>query len=137
MLSQVGIEKNRKFRLGSNINKRKAYINMRKNHSNFFITLTDCIGRVIVCKTAAMVLGKLERRRRRKSPQTIEAMVASLDKYFQFYKIKIINLVLHIRPGHYVTNLSRSLKIRKMSILNIWYRRRLPYSTTRGRRKKY
>jgi hypothetical protein len=24
-----------------------------------------------------------------------------------------------------------------MSILNIWYRRRLPYSTTRGRRKKY
>jgi hypothetical protein len=24
-----------------------------------------------------------------------------------------------------------------MSILNVWYRRRLPYSTTRGRRKKY
>jgi ribosomal protein S11 len=135
MRSRASIEKNKKFRLGSNINKRKAYINMRKNHSNFFLTLTDCIGKVIISKSAAMVLGKLERRRRRKSPQTIEAMVASLEKYLQFYKIKFINVVLHIRPGHYITNLSRSLKVRKISILNIWYRRRLPYSSTRGRRK--
>lgn len=137
MLNRVNLGKNKKFRLGNNINKKKAYINMRKNHSNFFITLTDCIGRVIICKTAAMVIGKLERRRRRKSPQTIENMVTSLDKYFQFYKIKIINLVLHIRPSHYVINLTRSLKMRKIAILNIWYRRKLPYSTTRGRKKKY
>ena len=119
MRNLADIGKSKKFRFGANINKRKAYINMRKNHSNFFITLTDCIGKVIISKTAAMVLGKLERRRRRKSPQTIEAMIGSLDKYLQFYKIKFLNIVLHIRPGHYVTNLSRSLKTRKISILNI------------------
>ncbi len=75
-----------KFRLGP-FNKRRAYINIRKSHSNFFMTLTDCIGRVIICKTAASVLGKLERRRRRKAPQTIEYMIASLEKYFVLYNI--------------------------------------------------
>jgi hypothetical protein len=86
MRSLADIGKNKKFRLGVNINKRKAYINIRKNHSNFFITLTDCIGKVIICKTAAMVLGKLERRRRRKSPQTIEAMISSLINTCSFIK---------------------------------------------------
>jgi hypothetical protein len=72
-------------------NKRRAYINISKSHSNFFMTLTDCKGRVIVCKTAAMVLGKLERRRRRKAPQTIEYMIASLDKYFTLYIFEVLN----------------------------------------------
>jgi ribosomal protein S11 len=76
-----------KFKFGKYSNKKKAYIKIHKSHSNFFMTLTDFNGKVIVCKTAAMVLGKLERRRRRKAPQTIEYMVASLDEYFILYNI--------------------------------------------------
>lgn len=118
-------------------NKRRAYINISKSHSNFFMTLTDCRGRVIVCRTAAMVLGKLERRRRRKAPQTIEYMIASLDKYFTLYSIVSIKLIMTIRPGQYIANISKSLTSRKIALLRIFNRRRLPFSFTRGRRKKY
>jgi hypothetical protein len=75
----------KKFTFGFFFNKKYAYLNMRKSYSNFFFTLTDKKHRVIICHTAAMVLGKLERRRRRKAPQTIEYMIASLDKYFLLY----------------------------------------------------
>lgn len=125
-----------KFRFGKNLKYRRAFINLRKSHSNFFFTLTDRKGNVIVCKTAAMVLGKLERRRRRKAPQTIEYMVASLDKYLILYDIKSIHLYLQMRPGQYVVNLIQSLTARKISLVKIFYRRKLPFSSTRGRRKK-
>lgn len=125
-----------KFHLGSYL-KRIAYLHVRKSHSNFFMTLTDCRGRVIICKTAAVVLGKLERRRRRKAPQTIEYMIASLESYFTLYNIWGIKLVLRIRPGQYVTNISNSLLSRKIFLLNIFNRRKLAHSFTRGRRKKY
>lgn len=75
----------KKFTFGYSFNKKYAFLNMRKSYSNFFFTLADKKHRVIVCHTAAMVLGKLERRRRRKAPQTIEYMIASLDKYFILY----------------------------------------------------
>ena len=125
-----------KFSFGP-YNKRRAYINISKSHSNFFMTLTDCKARVIVCKTAAMVLGKLERRRRRKAPQTIENMIASLDKYFTLYNIWGIKLILTVRPGQYVANISKSLISRKIALLTIFNHRKLPFSFTRGRRKKY
>lgn len=117
--------------------KKRAYLNISKSHSNFFMTLTDCFGRVIICKTAASVIGKLERRRRRKAPQTIEYMIASFEKYFTLYNIWGIKLILQIRPGQYVANISRSLLSRQIFLLNIYNRRKLPYSFTRGRRKKY
>ncbi len=126
-----------KFRLGLNLKKQKVYINMRKTHSNFFLTLTDCFGRVITTKSAAIVLGKSERRRRRKSPQTIEYMIASISEYLTFYNIWGIRLILHMRPGQYVFNLIKSLQARKIFLLRIFLRRKLPFSTTRGRRKKY
>jgi len=117
--------------------KKIAYLNLKKTYSNFFFTLTDKKHRVIICKTAAMVLGKLERRRRRKAPQIIEYMIASLDKYFMLYKITGLKLILHIRPGYNVINLIRSLQARNIFLTKILYRRKLPYSTTRGRRKKF
>lgn len=129
-------KKKNKFRFGPP-NKRRAFLNIKRTHSNFFMTLTDCIGQVIICKTAAMVLGKLERRRRRKAPQTIEYMIASLDKYFTLYNIWGIKIILRIRPGQYVANIARSLTARKIFLLRILNRRKLPYSYTRGRRKKY
>ena len=52
-----------KFIFGFAYNKRYAYLNLRKSYSNFFMTLADRKHRVIVCHTAAMVLGKLERRK--------------------------------------------------------------------------
>ena len=125
-----------KFYLGP-INKRIAYLHIRRSHSNVFMTLTDCRGRVIICKTAAAVLGKSERRRRRKAPQTIEYMIASFENYFTLYNIWGIKLVVRIRPGQFVANISQSLLARKIFLLNIFNRRKLPYSFTRGRRKKY
>lgn len=110
---------------------------MRKTHSNFFMTLTDRRSKVIVCKTAAMVIGKLERRRRRKAQQTFDYMVASLDEYFQLYNIQGIYLYLKMRPGKYVTNLIRNLSSRKIFLIKVFCRRKLPFSTTRGRRKKF
>jgi len=127
----------KKFTFGFFFNKKYAYLNMRKSYSNFFFTLTDKKHRVIVCHTAAMVLGKLERRRRRKAPQTIEYMIASLDKYFLLYNINGLKLILHIRPGYNVINLVRSLQTRNICLIKILNRRVLPFSTTRGRRKKY
>lgn len=126
-----------KFFFGKHINKQRAYLNIRKTHSNLFMTLTDCRGRVVTSKTAAMVIGKLESRRRRKAPQTIEYMIASLDSYFTLYNLWGIKIVLHIRPGQYITSLSESFLSRKLYILSIFNRRRLPFSFTRGRRKKY
>jgi ribosomal protein S11 len=136
---QVDIEKNKKqkFLFLTVQNKKRANIHLRKNYSNFFLTLTDTQNKVIVCKSAAMVLGKLQRRRRRKAPQTMENMVANLEHYFSFYNIKCLYLILHIRPGLYVRFLARSLKARKIQLLNIKYKRKLPYSYTRGRRKKF
>ncbi len=42
-----------------------------------------------------------------------------------------------IRPGQYIANISKSLTSRKIALLRIFNRRRLPFSFTRGRRKKY
>jgi hypothetical protein len=79
---------NSKFHFGSKSkSKRIVYLHVHKSYSNFFMTLTDCRARVITCITAAKILGKLERRRRRKAPQTIENMIAGLDKYFTLYNI--------------------------------------------------
>src|SRR5690242_13340560 len=73
----------------SNIFKYKtANIILRKNHSNFFITLTDSKFKIISCKSAAVVLGKKERRRRRHAPQTIVNMINSLEIYFKRFTIK-------------------------------------------------
>lgn len=119
------------------MSKRRAFIKMRRTHSNFFMTLTDRKSKVIVCKTAAMVIGKLERRRRRKAQQTLDYMVASLDKYFELYNIQGIYLFLKMRPGQYVANLIRSLSARKIFLIKVFCRRKLPFSTTRGRRKKF
>lgn len=126
-----------KFNFGFSYDKKYAYLNLRKSYSNFFFTLTDKKHRVIICHTAAMVLGKLERRKRRKAPQTIEYMIASLDKYFLLYNITGLKLILHIRPGYNVINLVRSLQARNIFLIKIFYKRKLPFSTTRGRRKKY
>jgi ribosomal protein S11 len=126
-----------KFYFGFNMLKRRAFIKMKRTHSNFFMTLTDRKSKVIVCKTAAMVIGKLERRRRRKAQQTLDYMVASLDKYFELFKIQGIYLFLKMRPGQYVANLIRSLSARKIMLVKVFCRRKLPFSTTRGRRKKF
>ena len=64
-----------------------AFLFLKKNHSNFFMTLTDVRGKVIVCKTAASVIGKGENRRRRKSPLVIEHMISSLEEFFLLYEI--------------------------------------------------
>ena len=112
-----------KFYFGVDLYKRRAFIKMRKTHSNFFMTLTDRRSKVIVCKTAAMVIGKLERRRRRKAQQTLDYMVASLDKYFKLYKIQGIYLFLKMRPGQYVANLIRSLSSRKIYLVKVFCRR--------------
>lgn len=126
-----------KFIFGFSNNKKYAYLNMRKSYSNFFFTLVDKQHRVIICHTAAMILGKLERRRRRKAPQTIEYMISSFDKYFLLYNITGIKLILHIRPGFSVINLIRSLQSRNISLIKVFYKRKLSFSTIRGRRKKY
>jgi len=126
-----------KFLFGFSHDKKYVYLNMRKSYSNFFFTLADKKHKVIVCNTAAMVLGKLERRRRRKAPQTIEYMIASFDKYFLLYNITGIKLILHIRPGFSIINLVRSLQSRNIFLIKILYKRKLPFSLTRGRRKKY
>jgi ribosomal protein S11 len=119
-------------------NKKKIiFLCMRKKHSNLFLTLTDCNGKTIICLTAAKTIGKLERRRRRKSPQTIEYMVLYLKRYFYLYNIKFIRLILYMRPGQYINYLIRCLQQRKLKILSIFNYRKLPYSKTRGRRKKY
>jgi hypothetical protein len=42
-----------------------------------------------------------------------------------------------IRPGQYVANILKSLTSRKIALLIIFNRRKLPFSFTRGRRKKF
>lgn len=125
------------FKFGQDLLKPLAYIQVKKSHSNLFMTLTDCTGHVIIVKTAAIVLGKLERRRRRKAPQTIENMITSFDDFFMKYNILRLKIVLRIRPGQYLNNIVKSLKARNISIRAVYTRRRLPFSFTRGRRKKY
>lgn len=112
-----------------------AYLQIRKSHSNIFMTLTDCDGCVIVVKTAATVIGKLERRRRRKAPQTIENMIASLDRFFLKFSITKLKIVLLIRPGQYLNNIVTSLKSRHIFIKAIYLNRKIPFSFTRGRKR--
>lgn len=126
-----------KFDFGKDPILKRACLQIRKTHSNLFMTLTDCSGCAIVTKTAAMVLGKLERRRRRKAPQTIENMITSFEKHFSFHKIDCLIIILRIRPGQYINNIIKSLKSRNILIRAIFTRRKLPFSFTRGRRKKY
>jgi len=71
------------------------------------------MGNVILSKSAAVTLGKRERRRRRKTVQTFEYMVKSLFFYLKLYNIWGIFLILHIRKGHYVPYLFRNLKAKK------------------------
>src|SRR5690349_15040906 len=104
MLNNINKGKN-KFRFSLKRKKKIAYIYIRKNHSNLFITLTDKIGQTIICKTAALVLGKMERRRRRKSHYILDIMLNSFNKYFDLYKIQGIKLFLRMRPGQFLKKL--------------------------------
>jgi ribosomal protein S11 len=120
-----------------NFKQRTGNLILRKNHSNFFVTLTDIKFKVIISKSAAAVLGKKERRRKRKAPQTIGYMINTLDSYFKRYNIHNLNIILRLRPGRYLRFLIHSLMSKQINIYNIFNRRKLPYSYTRGRRKKY
>lgn len=130
------IKKNKKFAFKRKENTTVALLFLRKNHSNFFMTLTDWRGKVIICKTAASVLGKLERRRRRKAPQTMDVMIASFKKYLILYKIYGLSLILQMRPGQYLPHIIRSLRSRKIALFDIFNCRKVAYSYTRGRRKR-
>jgi hypothetical protein len=130
------VKKNKKFFFKYFRNNKIAFLFLRKNHSNFFMTLTDRDGRVITCKTAATVIGKSERRRRRKAPQTMEYMINSLEEFFILYEIWGLCIFLQMRPGQYIKNIIQSLNSRKISLFSIYNFRKNPYSYTRGRRKK-
>jgi len=57
-----------------------------------------------------MVIGKKERRRKRKTPKTLEKMIFSLYPYFVLHNIQRIILILRIRPHKSILNLGKALK---------------------------
>jgi len=137
MLKKRQINLKNRFFFGHFSKRQKAHLILKKSHSNFFFTLTDIRNKVIICKTAAMILGKGERRRRRKSPQIIELMLIKLDKYLLLYNIIELRLILRVRIRQYIDFLLLGFSRRKLIVSEIIYNRILPYSMTRGRRKKY
>ena len=80
------IKKNKNFLLGD---KQPAGIYIRQRFSNIFVTLTDFNHKVIVCKTAGSA-GIKGNKKRKNTPQTIEAIALSLTGYFKRYNINEI-----------------------------------------------
>ena len=109
------VKKNKNFVLGD---KQPAGIYIRQRFSNVFVTLTDFNHKVIVCKTSCSCCIKCNKKRKT-TPQTIEAIALSLTTYFKRYNINEIRLFLKSRINPLVFYLIRYLMFFNIKVLEI------------------
>jgi hypothetical protein len=113
-----------------------AILKFNKSYSNFFISLSDILNKFIIGKSAAMVLGKKEPRRKRKAPNTMEHLINSLDHFFDLYNITDIIIYSFIRPSLFLNFALRYVRVKNINIIKIIIKRNMPFSLYRGRKAK-
>jgi ribosomal protein S11 len=106
---------------------------IKTSRSNIFITLTDLAHRVIICKTSGSA--KVGARKKKKvSPHAIENIISSSTKYLRFYRIRVINIILRIKPNIRVFVLVKALIALHIRIASIIDNRRIIHGAMRSRK---
>jgi len=92
-----------------NLNKMEdAYLLFNRTYSNIFITLLDAKQKIIITKTSG--ISKVgNNKKKKKSPQAVEAIIRSMIKYFRLYKIKSLGIILRCKISIHMHTLVKEL----------------------------
>lgn len=115
-------------------NKRVAKLHLKKTYTNIFITLTDLWDKVIVCLSAGLCEKSSDSKRRKTSPQAIEVIMESMNKYFLVYEITDVIIDLKMKSNVFFRFLIKELRYYNIKILRVDVKRKLPFVPMRGRK---
>jgi ribosomal protein S11 len=101
---------------------RYARLYLKKSHSNVFVTFTDLLDKVIVCKTSGNS-GIIGSKRKKRVPFALESIVKSLKTYFELYSIVDVEIVAQMRINSFLRTLSKELSHNNINIKGLFFRR--------------
>lgn len=113
---------------------KSAKIYIRRTRSNFIVTLTDLLDRVIVCCTSGSSIKLQCTKKRRVSPYAMEDIVQNLAITLNRLGIKRVHIVLKIRTGIIVRFLFKQIMLQGFNIYCVEDRLVCPHNGVRSRK---
>jgi ribosomal protein S11 len=123
------------FKMKRYLKKPYRYVNLhlRNTLSNYFITLTDKQGNVLLSQTAGKVSFS-SRKKQKISPYIIRPMLKNIFKLLNKLKIKNIHLIFRTKLTRHINNFLYYLKFSNIRIKKMLFLRRIPHHF--GQRKQ-
>lgn len=113
---------------------KSAKIYIRRTPSNFIVTLTDLLDRVIVCCTSGSSIKLQCTKKRRISPYAMEDIVQNLSTTLDRLGVKRLHIVLKIRTGIVVRFLFKEIMAQGFNIYCVEDRLVCPHNGMRSRK---
>lgn len=127
------LKQKKHFFFGINKTYNVARIFLKRSYTNIFVTLADLNNKVIICKTSGSS-GITGSKRRKKAPQAVETILASLQPFLKLYKITKVELILKMRITQIFHLLVKELSYYSIEVLGFFFRRRIAFNGVRGRK---
>lgn len=119
------------FFFGRVLNRRFAFVFLRKTPTNLVVTLTDLRYKVIFCRSAGSLGGDKKFRR---SPYVMEPLFKEMLDYLKLHKILSLKLILRMRVNGQVFSFLNECASRGIAVSRIIERYNLPHNGIRSKR---
>lgn len=110
------LKKNSKFYFGSNVDYKVGIIYLNSRRKNLFFTLTDLIGQVLICKSAASL--NIERKKLH-SPQVADILITSICNIAKLHRLNSIKIYLKFRNKYILASILNVLQAYALNVYMI------------------
>jgi ribosomal protein S11 len=123
------------FKMKRYLNKPYRYVNfhLRNTLSNYFITITDKQGNVLLSQTAGKVSFS-NKKKQKVSPYVIRPMLINIFKLLKKYKIRNIHIIFRTKLTRHINNLLYYFRLSNVRIRKMKFLRKIPHHF--GQRKQ-
>jgi len=110
-----------------------ARLYLTRSFTNLFLTLTDSVDKVIICKTSGSC-GIYGNKRRKVALEALEPIVFNLAKYFELYKIQKVDIIIKTDMPAYIMKLIHELEVLNIGVGTFVMAVRVPHNGVKARK---